>query len=87
MLSRRALIVYLPAAALAASIAASAFAADKSVTVGLSLSLTAGGFTTDATVTPISVVPGAAATIAVSVTSSAASTDRHPVHSAAGAAR
>src|SRR5438045_1514544 len=40
MLSRRALIIYLPAAALAASAAANALAADKSVTVGLSLSLT-----------------------------------------------
>src|ERR1044071_2022366 len=40
MLSRRALIVYLPAAALAASAAANAFAADKTVTIGLSLSLT-----------------------------------------------
>src|ERR1041385_78696 len=40
MLSRRALIVYLPAADLAASAAANAFAADKTVTIGVSLSLT-----------------------------------------------
>jgi branched-chain amino acid transport system substrate-binding protein len=40
MLSRRALIVHLPAAALAASAAGRALAADKTVTIGLDLSLT-----------------------------------------------
>ena len=40
MLSRRAVILHLPAAALVAGVAVPAFAADKSVTVGINLPLT-----------------------------------------------
>src|SRR5881275_2474203 len=40
MLSRRALLIYLPAAALAGSYALNAFAADKTITIGINLPLT-----------------------------------------------
>src|SRR3954452_5445340 len=40
MLSRRALLIYLPAVALAGSYALNAFAADKTITIGINLPLT-----------------------------------------------
>src|SRR3977135_3581447 len=40
MLSRRALLIYLPAATLAGSYALNAFAADKTITIGINLPLT-----------------------------------------------
>jgi branched-chain amino acid transport system substrate-binding protein len=40
MLSRRALLIYLPAAAIAGSYALNAFAADKTITIGINLPLT-----------------------------------------------
>src|SRR2546430_17384688 len=40
MLSRRALLIYLPAVTLAGSYALNAFAADKTITIGINLPLT-----------------------------------------------